>query len=331
MGRVRLDVSLLVNAVNILLDQLNMTLTYNVNDLARRLEVSYTVAWRIAEKIKGKRVATLKAVPNYDILGLRLVAGIATIENKNWLEDAKRLTYIHYYAPIYGTGGKKAFFVLYPPRGLEEVALEALEKVIGPVEFHIPVERILTAKIERYGWPPKVDWERALENWYSVYAPTQRVAGTVRFDAVDLLVLSKLQEQGLWKVIDLARAVKLARKTMEYRLRQRVRWMVGGFKADLWSYAKDAPIIALFAEGRGSETIAALATIPYPNTVMIGRGSALATLALPEEEHYPFFRALSEYVPDWKMYFLDRSAAYKFAVPKKALTEKGIWTKEVLK
>ena len=331
MGRVRLDVSLLVSAVNILLDQLNMTLTYNVNDLARRLNVSYTVAWRIAEKIKGKRVASIRAIPNYDILGLKLVAGIASIENKNWLNDFKRMTYVHYYAPIYGTGGRRAFFVLYPPKGLEDEALGTVEKLVGPVEQHFPIERVLTTKIERYGWPPKVDWEKALSNWYSVYAPSQRVAGTVRFDQVDLLVLSRLQEQGLWKVIDLARAVNLARKTMEYRLRQRVRWMVGGFKADLWSYARDAPIVALLAEGKGSETLAALATIPYPSTVMIGKDSSVAILALPEEEHYPFFRTLSEYVSEWRMYFIDKEATYKFAVPKKALTEKATWTKEMYK
>ncbi len=331
MGRVRLDLGILVSAINTVLDQLNMTLTYNVKDLARKLNVSYTVAWRIVEKIKGRRMALLKAIVNYEILGLSLVTGIAEIRNENWLEDAKKLTYIHYYAPAYGTGGKKALFVLYPPKGLENESLKAVEKVIGPVTEHYLMDRALPAKIEKNGWPPKLDWSRVLENWYSIYAPSQRVSGTVKFDSTDLLVLSKLQEQGLWKVIDLAREVKLARKTMEYRLRQRIRWMVTGFKADMWSFAKNAPVIAIIAENRGFEQLSGLASIPYPSAVLIGKNSAAAFVAVPLEEQYPFLRALARHIDRWKLYFIDIEHARKFTVPISAVTERGTWKRELLK
>ncbi len=298
--------------------ELSEKFTFSLRDLAKRHNISYGRISKIIERWHKNNILKIKAVPNYHVLGLRLLFVFVEPKTENWIEKAEEMLYFRFGGWVYGNG-KYALMLFTPPLNKVEDHLTYIEENIGKMKDYYILNRLLPANPNlNYLFEGKTPWNKL------PIREAREVLYRIVFDRLDILSLSKLERDGLVRITDLSRELKTNRKTLEYRLRTRVRNLIEGFSLELNLFEYDeAPKYLFVIWGDHVYKLSSAAASPYPTEVYLGDKIAAMLIDLPSKERLGFLDYISslgewrEYqvAPDWK----------SRPLPVKALAGKNMW------
>ena len=305
-----------------LVEEIERKFTFSLREIAEKNGISYNKASRIVERFSADGSLRIRAVPRYPALGLEPILVIANPKDGAWLDRAKRMLYLKCFGTVYG-GGRRAALLIVPPPGTIEDNLGYIEREVGPVEEHFMLERELISR-------PDLDLVEAEGVPWGRLRPVEirKHVGRCAFDRVDLEALAELEKSGLKRLTELSRILGVNRKTLEYRLRTRVKNLLEGFSLELRLWPRElAPESLFVVKGAEQEEIATLSTAPYPVRTLVGRDAAVVLIQLPCREKLGFLERISE-IGEWKEYYLSGDWGVR-SVPVEALVGKSAWTTRV--
>ncbi|MCD6457417.1 MAG: hypothetical protein J7K82_01075 [Thermoproteales archaeon] len=276
--------------------ELSEKFTFSLRDLAKRHNISYGKTSKLIERLYRNKVLVIKAIPNYHVLGLKPIFLIVKPEIENWLDKAFKMTYFKFGSWIYGNG-KYALITLIPPLDKIKNHLSYVEANIGKIkEYHILNRLLPAAPNLDYLFEAKTPWNKL------PMREAREVLYRIVFDKIDIESLSRLEQDGLTKITDLARDLKINRKTLEYRLRTRVRNIIEGFSMHLNVFQyEEAPKYMFVVSGDHIFKLSSLVASPYPTELYMGDKIAIALINLPSKERLDFLEYLST-IGEWFEY-----------------------------
>jgi len=297
--------------------QLSDRVVPRISAVARKCGVPVSTAHKLLTDYPR---VTINAIPCYPALGLVPTFVLARVERRDWVERAREMLYVKYVAKAYP--GRRGVVMLVPPPDLVEECVEYLGEAGEVEEGYVP-ERALLPKprfelldrlgeLEDLAEVPEAELER-------------REEGSVPFDLLDLRILAKLEKRYCYPS-DIYSGLGVCRKTVEMRMKKRVRHLIEGFGVRLWvEDVAAAPLSLLFVEG-GSP--ARVASLPLPVAIFEGGERWVAALKLPRGLRLPLHRYLSREAADVREYVLDPSFFTHFTVPYNAW--EGAWARRVV-
>lgn len=297
---------------------LSENLCPNISRVAAKCGISVSTAWRIYKSAVSSFETLVKAICHYPNLRLKPVFVVLKPRSKSWLEHAARFLYVTYITVGYDRGEVGLMQLSTPPELVEET-LKAVESHLGEVlEFYV-FERALVGVPDFSALAGDLRLDRIETRLLS--KPVEKVS----FDRLDLEILAMLQKRP-YTPSELASALGVGRKTLEYRLKRRVSKLIEGFTVHLMSDRLGIKSV-IFAKG-DPEDLLPLACLPFPHSMYVSDELVGFVALLPCNAYIELLKQISKY-SEWVEYMLDPRIFKRYSVLVRAL-EKGQWARRVL-
>ncbi|RLE92958.1 MAG: hypothetical protein DRN04_08680 [Thermoprotei archaeon] len=270
--------------LKLLVRYLNKTPILNLSTIAREANVSVATAWRLFHLRFGRKGIELRVEPCYPNLRLRPFVFIVK-STKNLLEEDIPYALATYRA-YKGFRGYLVFSAV-PEEYLSQV--EDYMKKLGQVVEYYELDRHLVTDISFDFYLTK-----ELPSEVPIYqTPLKRVD----FDDLDLRILATMQELQLYPS-KIASKLGGNKKTIEYRIKRRVKFLIEGFRAYFPPRIdKEKFTYAYIVRGSNKE-FPRISCLPFIKTAISGRSTLFAIASVPHEYKRLFLDLLSD-IGEW--------------------------------
>jgi len=290
----------------------------NISRVAAKCGIPVSTAWRIYKSLISSFDTLIRAFCHYPNLRLKPVFVVLKPKSRSWLEHAIRFTYVTYVTVGYDRGEVGLMQLSTPPELIEET-LRAIREHLGEVREYYVFDRAVV------GVPDFSALTGDLRLDKIEVRLLRRPVEYVNFDRLDLTILAKLQGRP-YTPSELASALGVNRKTLEYRLKRRVSKLIEGFAVHLMSDKLGIKSM-IFAKG-DPEGLLPLACLPFPHSMYVSDELVGLAALLPCSAYTELLKEISKH-SEWVDYRLDPRIFKRYRVPVEALVE-GKWTRRVL-
>ncbi|RLE81458.1 MAG: hypothetical protein DRJ52_04175 [Thermoprotei archaeon] len=299
-----------VEFLRLLVRHLNKTPILNLSTIARDAKVSVATAWRLFHlrfEKKGVELRLEACFPN-----LRLKPYVFFIKSTRNLVKEE----IPYALGVYQAyRGFKGFLVVSSiPEEYTSKAVDYMEKY-GQVVDHYELDRCFVTEVNYDFYYTKTPLTEA-----QLYqAPLRRID----FDDLDLRILAAMQELQLYPS-KIANRLKGNKKTIEYRIKRRVKFLIEGFRAYLPPKQEVEKFTYAYVVKGPSESFVKVASLPFVKTAIAGKDTLFLIASVPDEYKGVFLEIMSD-VGEWTEAYLGPVFAEKTIPYKYFKAEEKTW------